>query len=528
MAIWPLWRPSQTACGASPQDAAEPKAPSPFEWRGIVEGFYGTPWSHAQRLDMLDFMAAQGLNAYIYAPKNDPFHRAKWREPYPAPEIRRLGELAERARERGIRACAAVSPGLSLRYSDPADRRRLVQKYRQLADAGFTTFALFLDDIPPKLQHPEDQAAFASLAAAQVELVSFLLDELGVKKAPCPAGQHSASGLQRSSGLWFCPTQYHGNPETPYLRELAQSLPGEVEVFWTGPEVCSREVRTGYMQRVAEVLGRRPLLWDNYPVNDAFMAPEIHLGPYQGRDPDLYTAVRGVFLNPMNQAEASKIALATAASFLNAPGAYEPELAWEAALVGICGGQQEEALRRFALANSVSPLTPGDPAYLVEQLDQARSMLWAMRFKEGLAALEGIFGEMSGVAAAIPRLPNAALARELGPWVDDYRFWVRVGTRTARVYRLALRLGETKGVVAQLRGLLRLEAELERLRLDLRRAADRRTRACGDAVLKAGLEAYRQIRGAMSQLAPIGPAVRGVLALYRAVAARLPAGRRGG
>lgn len=522
MAIWSLWRPDETAHGTSRQGAQGPGASSPFGWRGIVEGFYGMPWTHAQRLDMLDFMAAQGLNAYIYAPKNDPFHRAKWREPYPAREIRLLSELAEQARERGITACAAVSPGLSLRYSDPADRRRLVQKYRQFADAGFTTFALFLDDIPPSLKHPEDRAAFGSLAAAQADLTCFLLEELGARRTPSPAERHDPSGPQQHPQLWFCPTQYHGDPDTPYLRELAGSLPKEIEVFWTGPEVCSREVSTGYMRRVAEVLGRRPLLWDNYPVNDAFMAAEIHLGPYQGRDPDLYTAVGGVFLNPMNQPEASKIALATAASFLSTPGAYEPEPAWEAALSGISGGQEAEALRRFALANSTSPLTPGDPAYLVERFEQARSLLWALRFDEGLAALESVFAEMNRVAEAISRLPNTALARELGPWVDDYRFWARAGMRTARVYRLAFDLGEAKDMKAQVRGLLRLEAELERLRLDLRRAADRRTRACGNAVLGVGLEAYRQIRGGMSQLVPAGPIFRALLALYRAVAARVP------
>jgi hyaluronoglucosaminidase len=26
-------------------------------WRGVVEGFYGVPWSHEARLRMLDFMA---------------------------------------------------------------------------------------------------------------------------------------------------------------------------------------------------------------------------------------------------------------------------------------------------------------------------------------------------------------------------------------------------------------------------------------------------------------------------------------
>ncbi len=46
-----------------------------FQTRGVIEGFYGPPWSHQDRLDVLRFMGREGLNTYIYAPKDDPYHR---------------------------------------------------------------------------------------------------------------------------------------------------------------------------------------------------------------------------------------------------------------------------------------------------------------------------------------------------------------------------------------------------------------------------------------------------------------------
>ena len=54
---------------------------TPISLRGIVEGFYGTPWNFDIRADLLNFCGEYNLNAYIYAPKDDPYHRDKWREP---------------------------------------------------------------------------------------------------------------------------------------------------------------------------------------------------------------------------------------------------------------------------------------------------------------------------------------------------------------------------------------------------------------------------------------------------------------
>ena len=40
-----------------------------FPYRGVVEGFYGTPWPHKVRLSLIDFYGKYKLNTYIYGPK---------------------------------------------------------------------------------------------------------------------------------------------------------------------------------------------------------------------------------------------------------------------------------------------------------------------------------------------------------------------------------------------------------------------------------------------------------------------------
>jgi hyaluronoglucosaminidase len=48
----------------------------------VIEGFYGPPWSHDARLEVVEFLAGYAMNAYVYAPKSDPKHRERWRDPY--------------------------------------------------------------------------------------------------------------------------------------------------------------------------------------------------------------------------------------------------------------------------------------------------------------------------------------------------------------------------------------------------------------------------------------------------------------
>ena len=232
-----------------------------FAVRGIVEGFYGTPWSHAARLDAISFLAPRGLNAYVYAPKDDAKHRADWRVPYDADERARFGELAAHAGAHDARFGFAISPGLDVDYESDADRAAILAKLEPLLDAGVPWFLLLLDDIPMQ----------PGLAPRQAELATWLFERLRAARA--------------DASLTLCPTEYVGTRPSPYLGELGAGLPAEVDVMWTGPTVCSPTLRADDARGWTEALGgHRTIVWDNTPVNDATMTHELHLGPYLGRD----------------------------------------------------------------------------------------------------------------------------------------------------------------------------------------------------------------------------------------------------
>src|ERR671921_294740 len=127
--------------------------------RATVEGFYGTPWSHEELLAHVSFCAGAGLDTYVYGPKDDPWHRARWREPYPPDDLARLASLATHAASVGVTFVYAIHPGLSQRW-----------------DAGVRRFALFFDDI----EYSDDpEADGAAHALVSVRFVSGFLAPRG-------------------------------------------------------------------------------------------------------------------------------------------------------------------------------------------------------------------------------------------------------------------------------------------------------------------------------------------------------------
>jgi hyaluronoglucosaminidase len=304
--------------------------------RGVIEGFYGPPWSQSSRLSVLEFVAERGMNAYVYAPKSDAKHRHRWRDVYDTDELARFEQLARHTSSLGIRFGFALSPGLDIDYRDDRDRAALVDKLAPLLDTGVGWMVLALDDIPSR----------PGLAGDQGELTTWLL--------------HALHTGWPGAHLTLVPTEYVGTWPTPYLRTLARALPPAVDVMWTGPTVCSPVIRADDARAWAEALdGRRPVLWDNYPVNDTTMERSLHLGPYHGREPELTDELDGVLCNPMLQAHASQVALATAADYLRAPDSYDPEQSWSAALDAV-GGTRATAFRALGTACADGPLLPAE------------------------------------------------------------------------------------------------------------------------------------------------------------------------
>jgi hypothetical protein len=389
---------------------ARPEAGSaPGTYNGVIEGFYGPPWSHDDRLSMIRWLARhKPLSTYVYAPKDDPYLRQAWRDPYPAAEAARLRELADLARSVGVRFVYQISPGLDMCYSAPDDRAALVQKLGQVRTLGVRAFMLALDDIPRSFHCSADETTYgvgdAAIGGAHAAVANLI-------------AQWNPSG-----SLLVVPMDYSELVRTPYLGALAHRLAATIDLVWTGPYVVPSRISAAQADAIARVYGRRPVLWDNYPVND-FARDDLHLGPVAGRAPTLPRHLAGLIANPMNEAEASKIPLATLSAYLRDPLKYRPDAAWRAAVRELGGRRGAPVLQRLA-DNSQSSSTLDDPRPVWAR---ESSVLWprALRLAR---ALRGGRWEGPLVNAdrrlrvewrtliELPRVLPAPLAAELDPW----------------------------------------------------------------------------------------------------------------
>lgn len=377
-----------------------------FVHRGVVEGFYGRPWSHEDRLWLIERLGAWRMNRYVYAPKNDPLQRERWREAYPEETVAAFRELVESGKSAGVEVGFALSPGCSMRYSSAEERTQLIAKFKAFRELGSGFLSLALDDVPTTLTHEEDRRSFATLADAHVELTRALHDALGPEVT-----------------LWLVPTDYLGVEATDYLEALGEGLDREVEVGWTGRTVVSPTIESDEAARRASTLKRRLLLWDNIPVADGPMRSMLHLGPYAGRHPRLAEHVSGVLLNPMQQVRASAIAIRSAARYLDDPSSYDPEAAWEEAIQEI-GAGDPTAFCLFAQAHRFSPQWPDDRDRELEA--GLERLSWVLKTegdpREVLEELRGLVVARLEVNERIrKRLRDRRLVEELEPWLASHR-----------------------------------------------------------------------------------------------------------
>lgn len=289
---------------ALPDPPATPPVPPLLE-SGVIEGFYGPPWSFAERARMIDVMSALGLGTYLYAPKDDPLHRAMWRTPYDAATVVRFGALADVAEARGVRLLFGVSPFLDFDPAVDADYVALETKLATLLDAGVDGVAILADDLFFG-SAPVDGA----LGAMHASVVTRVVADLAATRP----------GLV----VWFVPTVYedHTLAATPggseYLMAL-RALPPEVRVLWTGTDVGSATLTGADVANVRTLIGRDPLIWDNAWANDVndMVHGHLVLGTYEGRDDALRAATRGIAANPLVQGSIARLPVGMLAAWLD-------------------------------------------------------------------------------------------------------------------------------------------------------------------------------------------------------------------
>lgn len=298
-------------------------------FRGIVEGYYGNPWSHEDRMDMMqNFMGHARLNVYIYGPKNDAYHKSKCFEAYPAETAAQLSEVARAGLANKVHFVWAMHPGNNIEGDNLA---AAVAKFKLMYDLGIRQFGIFFDDIG------------GYDVNKQVAFINHINREI-------------VHGLENVAPLIVCPSQYNQGwaGDGSYLKTMGETADPDVEIMWTGSGVVDQKLGSG-SRWFTEKSGRKPYIWLNYPCNDhGYGNHALQMSPYDPADSDIATLVSGYTANPMEYYEASKVGLYGIADFTWNAAKYDAWSSWEK-ILGFMMPDHKDAFRTYCMCNISYP-----------------------------------------------------------------------------------------------------------------------------------------------------------------------------
>lgn len=293
-----------------------------FRLRGIIEGYYGTPWTYEERKDMVSFMDENRLNVYMYAPKSDIYHREKWNVLYPDDEFNQLIGLKKELEKKDVDFFYCISPGYkkdgckSFDYCEDEDYEILYKKLDQVIKEGVSKFGLLLDDIDYTLTGKVLER-FKTPGVAHSYICNKVYEYL--KKNVYNKDEFE---------MVMCPTEYTQIGSTPYREDLKNNMNKEIAVFWTGYNCCAEVITSNDARVTQEAFGSPLFVWDNFPVSDftygvrQYMAPLINRGCEIGKYADAY------IINPMTDYYISKISMYTMADYAWNSSKYDPEVSF--------------------------------------------------------------------------------------------------------------------------------------------------------------------------------------------------------
>lgn len=394
--------------------------------RGVIEGFYGNPWSHKDRLRQFEFYGCNKLNIYVYGPKDDPYHRAHWRDPYPQDEAERLKELVQEAHRNKVQFVWAVHPGGDIQWN-LKDSMAVCQKLEWMYELGVRTFAVFFDDIWGE----------GSKADKQAGLLNYVTDNF-VRKH---------SDVQP---LIMCPTQYNKAwSGGDYLSTLGTRMYPEVRVMWTGNSVVDMIERDD-MEWINKQLGRKAFIWLNYPVND-YCQSRMLMGKTYGNGLDINEMVSGFCSNPMEYAEASKVSLYSIADYTWNMQQYDAVRSWQQAITELMP-TASEPFRWFCENN----IDLGKTGHGLRR--EGESPRFPQAGKAAWTEYESFFQKLAGEAALLlaDSVNSPEMLGEIKPWAESMRLQ---GLRGLTVTRLAK--AQEAGDSIQFIGLYRTQQAIE-------------------------------------------------------------------
>ena len=354
---------------------------------GVVEGFYGRPWGTEGRLGMITFLGDKGLDLYVYGPKDDPYHTGKWAEFYPKKEKDDFKTLLATAKKSNVKFYWAIHLGSAFKSSDDyrAGKEKVFAKLEDMYQIGFRCFAIFFDDFGNA--DPEMHTAICN------EVVSEFL----MKKKDC-------------APLIVCPNIYHGDGANRYNRYLGEHVDKSVMLVWTGQKCCC-DIDPEYLKKATENYKRPPLLWWNWPVND-YSRENLIIGRLYGLPSKDFS---GIMLNPMENCEASKIAVSSFSKWVKDSINFDSQKAWEDSIKELYPEPIASSMLVFARHNSGT----GPDRECYQKLESEGISDFKQAFLDLLKACETLKEKLPA--------QNKQLFWELEGWIDASYYLSKIG-----------------------------------------------------------------------------------------------------
>ncbi|EGG83584.1 hypothetical protein HMPREF9477_00959 [Lachnospiraceae bacterium 2_1_46FAA] len=376
--------------------------------RGFIEGYYGIPWSNEDRMSLMKFGGDFKMTSYIFAPKDDPYHKEKWREEYPAKELAEITEMVKVGNEAKCRFVWTAHPfmgGFNANNAD-AEIQALLKKFEQLYKAGVRQFGVLGDDV----------------GQLNKDIVVKMMQEVS-KWAKAKGDVYDTV---------FCPAGYNHSWQGDYseLNKYDKEFPEDIKIFWTGEAVCQPvEQKTLNHFRKHNLNGqatrRSPLFWLNWPVND-INGQRLMMGKGSLLHTDITLEdLAGVVTNPMQEAEASKVAIFAVADYAWNVKAFDDDKSWEDSFKYV-DAQASEALHTLAKHMS-NPQPNGHGLVLAESeelqplINKINTQLTAGKLVD--ADAKQMIAEMQTIIDACKEFhaqsKNANLKKELKPFTGS-------------------------------------------------------------------------------------------------------------
>ena len=371
--------------------------------RGLVEGYYGNPYSEENRMGLFEMFGRQKMNVYIYGPKDDAYHKSKWRQEYPADLAAKITGYVNAAKANKVEFVWAIHPGEDIQWNQ-TDRNNIVNKLKAMCELGVRTFAVFWDDLwNDDGTHGDEQAELMNYIAAELEKAYPDVN-------PCI----------------ICPTQYNrGWANSVYLPALGNIMDSDINIMWTGNTVVDM-INYSDMTWINNQIKRKAYIWLNYPVSD-YCINHLLMGPTYGNDLNIADMLSGFVSNPMEYAEASKVSLFSIADYTWNMPAYDSNASWEAAMKYLMP-ENYEAFRFFCENN----VDLGANTHGLRRMDESPEFVKAKETynsniatdrEAAYAAISEQFHKLANTAETLLATDEApALTKEIEPWIQSMKY----------------------------------------------------------------------------------------------------------